>query len=164
MSQSSIVLQALDQLDRIFGAPLIPDPSFLPCMRQAHPRQDDDEPLGLACVPTLLLTVMAVIGVDCVCIVAGTPQARRPATGAFLRAHIADWSRVRHIGGAYSYPTLGARKGDREALAAPVGGRLFFAGEATHPAVNPCLQAALETGARAAAQVAAALQRPHSSL
>ena len=44
MSQSSIVLQALDQLDRIFGALLILDPSFLPCMRQAHPRQDDHEP------------------------------------------------------------------------------------------------------------------------
>ncbi|KAK9823039.1 hypothetical protein WJX81_001999 [Elliptochloris bilobata] len=112
MSESSIVLRALDQLDSIFG----------------------------------------------------TAQARRPATAAFLRAHLADWSRVPHIGGAYSYPSLHARVGDREALAAPVGGALFFAGEATHAAVNPCLQAALETGARAAAQVAAALQRTLSSL
>ena len=94
----------------------------------------------------------------------GTPQVQRPATAAFLRAAVADWARVPHIGGAYSYPALGARAGDREALAAPVGGVLFFAGEATHAAVNPCLQAALETGARAAAQVAAALQRTLSRL
>jgi monoamine oxidase len=38
-----------------------------------------------------------------------------------------------------------------------VAGALFFAGEASHPAVNPCMQAALETGERAAAQVVAAL-------
>ena len=43
----------------------------------------------------------------------------------------------------------------RDALAAPVGSVLFFAGEATHPAVNPCMQAALETGERAAEQVLA---------
>ena len=37
----------------------------------------------------------------------------------------------------------GAEAGDREALAAPCGATVFFAGEATHPAVNPCLQARL---------------------
>ena len=42
-----------------------------------------------------------------------------------------------------------------DALAAPVGNVLYFAGEATHPAVNPCMQAALETGERAAEQVLA---------
>lgn len=47
----------------------------------------------------------------------------------------------------------GAQVGDREALAAPVAGSLFFAGEATHPAINPCLQMALQTGERAAAQL-----------
>ena len=41
----------------------------------------------------------------------------------------------------------------RDALAAPVDSVLFFAGEATHPAINPCMQAALETGERAAQQV-----------
>lgn len=34
----------------------------------------------------------------------------------------------------------GAEPGDREALGAPVDGALFFAGEAAHPAVNPCMQ------------------------
>lgn len=33
---------------------------------------------------------------------------------------------------------------------------MFFAGEATHEAVNPCLQAAIETGVRAAREVAEA--------
>ena len=47
----------------------------------------------------------------------------------------------------------GAHVGDREALAAPVAGTLFFAGEATHPAINPCIQFALQTGEHAAAQV-----------
>jgi len=37
-------------------------------------------------------------------------------------------------------------------------------GEATHPAVNPCMQAALETGQRAATQVTAALTTPSSRL
>ena len=41
---------------------------------------------------------------------------QRPATGAFVRAHVADWSKVPWIGGAYSYPTLGARPGDRLAV------------------------------------------------
>ena len=41
----------------------------------------------------------------------------------------------------------------REDLAEPVGDTIFFAGEATHHAVNPCLQAAAETGRRAATQV-----------
>ena len=90
-----------------------------------------------------------------------------------------DWSQQPYVWGAYSHPSLGARLGDRqatrswlmclgmclssvccrEALGAPVGGRIFFAGEATHPAVNPCLQAAYETGERAARQALVSLQR-----
>lgn len=37
-------------------------------------------------------------------------------------------------------------------------------GEATHSSVNPCVQAALETGERAAAQAAAALNPTSSRL
>ena len=59
---------------------------------------------------------------------AGTPQARRPATAAFLRAHVADWARAPHIGGAYSYPALGARAGDREALGRAGGRRAVLCG------------------------------------
>ncbi|EIE19221.1 amine oxidase [Coccomyxa subellipsoidea C-169] len=89
---------------------------------------------------------------------------KHPATAAFVRAHVEDWSRSPYIGGAYSYPSLGARPGDRESLAASLGDTLFFAGEATHPAVNPCMQAALETGERAAAQVLRASEHVPSKL
>ena len=75
---------------------------------------------------------------------------------AFVSAAVADWSKDPHIRGGYSYPSLGAHPGDRAALAAPVGDTLFFAGEATHPAINPCVQAALETGERAAREVVGA--------
>lgn len=41
---------------------------------------------------------------------------------------------------------------------------LLLAGEATHTSVNPCVQAALETGERAARQVIATLNQPASKL
>lgn len=98
-------------------------------------------------------------GGDC----AGSPEKPRPATAAFLRGHVVDWSRVPYIGGAYTHPSLGARSGDRETLGEPVGRTLFFAGEACHEGVNPCMQAALETGRCAAQQVLAALHTPPQS-
>jgi monoamine oxidase len=97
----------------------------------------------------------------------GTLQDPRPATATFAKASVFDWARHEHALGAYSFPSLGAEDGDREALAAPLAcGAVFFAGEATHAAVNPCMQAALETGDRAAAQVRASMPggRPASRL
>jgi hypothetical protein len=38
-------------------------------------------------------------------------------------------------------------------LAEPIGTTVFFAGEATHAAINPCMQAAMETGSRACTQI-----------
>ena len=90
---------------------------------------------------------------------AGSSAGRHPATSAYVRGHVADWSQERWTQGAYTYPTLGAQEGDRQTLAEPVDGRLFFAGEATHAGINPCLQAAMETGERAAKQVLEALQQ-----
>ena len=84
---------------------------------------------------------------------AGTKQQLHPATSAFLHAHIVDWSREKHIYGAYTYPTLHAQVGDRDVLAEPIGTTVFFAGEATHAAINPCMQAAMETGSRACTQI-----------
>lgn len=46
----------------------------------------------------------------------------------------------KYVRGAYTYPSFGAEEGDRAALAAPVAGRLFFAGEATNESINPCMQ------------------------
>ena len=39
-----------------------------------------------------------------------------------------------------------------------VGDALYFAGEATHEGVNPCIHGAMETGERAAAAVCASLK------
>ena len=86
---------------------------------------------------------------------AGTKQKRYPATSSFLYALVIDWSREKHIYGAYTYPTLHAQVGDRDVLAAPIGKSVFFAGEATHAAINPCMQAAMQTGQRAASEIMA---------
>lgn len=88
----------------------------------------------------------------------GSPDCPRPATDSLVRYVVHDWAKEEWVRGAYSFPSLGAEAGDREALAAPVGGSLFFAGEAAHPDVNPCMQAALDTGGRAAAAALAALR------
>lgn len=72
-----------------------------------------------------------------------------PASTHFVKGYMADWSKDPFILGGYSYPSVGAT-GCRETLAEQVSGRLFFAGEATHHGVNPCLQAAIDSGHRAA--------------
>lgn len=83
----------------------------------------------------------------------GSVPANQPATDALVKSHIADWSKEPYVGGCYSHPSLGAHLGDRLALAESVQGTVFFAGEATHAAVNPCLQAAFETGEQAAREM-----------
>ena len=44
---------------------------------------------------------------------------------------IKDWSKEPFVQGGYSYPMLNGSNLDRIALAAPIGGKIFFAGEAT---------------------------------
>jgi monoamine oxidase len=85
--------------------------------------------------------------------VLGSSGEPAPATAAFVCGAAVDWSKEKFIEGGYSSPSLGARVGDRSLLAAPEGGMLFFAGEHTHPDINPCLHAAMDTGDRVAAQV-----------
>lgn len=63
----------------------------------------------------------------------GNTQQPRPASSAYVKAHIFDWAQEPYVGGAYSYPSLGAQDGDREALAAPVAGTVFFAGRGLLP-------------------------------
>lgn len=58
----------------------------------------------------------------------GSPGQPRPASAAYVKGHVFDWAREPWVGGAYSYPSYGAHEGDRDALAAPVAGTLFFAG------------------------------------
>ena len=85
-----------------------------------------------------------------------------PASTRLRRHAVKHWGTEPYIKGAYSFPAAGVGPLDRRELAAPVAGSLFFAGEATHIGVNPCMQAALETGERAAREVAQNLlaQRP----
>ncbi|RXF72974.1 flavin monoamine oxidase family protein [Hansschlegelia zhihuaiae] len=60
--------------------------------------------------------------------------------------------------GAYSYAVPG-RAADREVLAAPIDGKLFFAGEATSVHDYSTAHGALSTGLRAAEEVLAARRR-----
>ena len=88
-----------------------------------------------------------------------TAACAQPASTAFVRGAAVDWSKKQYFEGAYCSPSLGAKVGDRGLLAQAAGDALLFAGEHTHPGINPCLQAALDTGDRAAAQVVQARQR-----
>mmetsp|Transcript_49305 Transcript_49305/g.130001 ORF Transcript_49305/g.130001 Transcript_49305/m.130001 type:complete len:486 (-) Transcript_49305:73-1530(-) len=97
----------------------------------------------------------------------GSQMEPRPATkaydGAFL---IKDWGQDPHAAGAYTYPSPDAL-GAREVLAHPLAGAdgtplVFFAGEAVHAGVNPCLNAAADTGSAAAAQLLQSLLPPRA--
>ena len=93
----------------------------------------------------------------------GTAADPKPSRGRLTGSYVADWSAEQTVEGAYTYPSFGAM-GSRGVLAAPVGDKLFFAGEATHAGVNPCMQGAMETGLRAAAQVLACERGPRSRM
>ncbi|QIP06678.1 flavin monoamine oxidase family protein [Bradyrhizobium symbiodeficiens] len=69
------------------------------------------------------------------------------------------WGHDPFARGAYSH-ALPGHAGDRAALAAPVDGRLFFAGEATSPNFFTTAHGARDSGERAAKEVLAALLRP----
>ncbi|MDX2286000.1 MAG: NAD(P)/FAD-dependent oxidoreductase [Bacteroidia bacterium] len=78
---------------------------------------------------------------------AGTASSRLEA------AWLQDWGAMPYIRGAYSYPAAGGGLAAREALARPMAGRLFFAGEATSPGHQATVHGALESGYRAAEEV-----------
>lgn len=58
----------------------------------------------------------------------------------------------------YSSPSIGIGPGERQVLSSVDGGVLFFAGEHTNVYVNQALQGSMETGRRAAQDVAAVLK------
>jgi monoamine oxidase len=72
------------------------------------------------------------------------------------------WSHDRFARGSYSYARPGCF-GLRAVLAAPVDGRLFFAGEATSSGFFSTTHGAHETGLRAAAEVTRSLKVPPRS-
>ncbi|MCR9107649.1 FAD-dependent oxidoreductase [Marivita sp. XM-24bin2] len=73
---------------------------------------------------------------------ASAAQTARAPTG-YLRT---NWSRDPFSLGSYSYIARAASRADTHALSHPVANRLYFAGEATHPAYNSTVHAAYETG------------------
>jgi len=76
--------------------------------------------------------------------------------GTVEGARVHRWSNDPFARGAYSFLPVGARLSDRAALAAPVGDRLFFAGEATETrGLSATVAGAIETGVRAAEEVLA---------
>ncbi|HEY1655273.1 MAG TPA: NAD(P)/FAD-dependent oxidoreductase [Candidatus Tumulicola sp.] len=80
------------------------------------------------------------------------------ALDEFLEGAMHDWTRDPFALGAYSYIAAGG-DGARERLAASLDGTLFFAGEAVAGGgQGGTVNGALQTGERAAAQVAAALE------
>lgn len=79
---------------------------------------------------------------------------RKTASRTFERGLVADWGAEPYIQGLYSYPTVRTTEGHREALARPLGGKIFFAGEATNTfGASGTVHGAMETGRRAAREV-----------
>jgi monoamine oxidase len=78
----------------------------------------------------------------------------RIASENFEDAHVADWTTEPFVRGLYSFPLAHTEPRHREALAAPLGGKLFFAGEATDlEGHSGTVHGAIESGRRAAGEV-----------
>lgn len=76
------------------------------------------------------------------------------ASSRWLDAHVMDWAKMPYVRGAYSYPIVGGGIAQREKLAAPVAGKLFFAGEATNAQGHSgTMHGAYESAARAVKEI-----------
>ena len=76
------------------------------------------------------------------------------ASRSFEKGHVADWGADPFVRGLYSYPTTQTTEQDREMLARPLEGRVFFAGEATDTAGHSgTVHGAMATGWRAAREI-----------
>jgi monoamine oxidase len=83
----------------------------------------------------------------------------RAVAAAVEDARVFDWRADPFARGAYSWIPVGGLDAPA-ALAAPVAGRLFFAGEATDMVGDPgTVHGAMTSGTRAAAEIIAALKR-----
>lgn len=67
-----------------------------------------------------------------------------------IATHVTHWTLDPLAGGSYSYLPVGASFDDMRALAAPVSGRVLFAGEATEPDYYQTAHGALMSGLREA--------------
>jgi monoamine oxidase len=80
-----------------------------------------------------------------------------PATSSFLGAKVVNWGEEPYIWGGYCYPLVGNEAGSNAAMAQSIDNVLFFAGEHTHTDAGATMQAAYDTGSRAAAEIAGTL-------
>ena len=87
-----------------------------------------------------------------------TNNIRRDTADNSLVFTMKDWTKDPLIKGGFSYPLPGGSNADRTALAAPVGDKLFFAGEATDDKGEyGTVSGALNSGERAAFEVIEAI-------
>lgn len=70
-----------------------------------------------------------------------------------VRYQVSRWHSDPYSYGSYSFMAVGAAENAREALAQPVDGRLFFAGEATSTTSPATVRGAYESGIRAAQEI-----------
>jgi|EP00979_Chaetoceros_neogracilis_P015326 monoamine oxidase len=74
---------------------------------------------------------------------------------AYVSTIMFDWGDIETIKGGYIYPKVGITKKNFYEMASPIGNVLYFAGEATNTGACCTVQAAMETGERAAKEVLA---------
>lgn len=83
-----------------------------------------------------------------------------PQPEAYVRT---GWQNDPFTQGSYTFDKVGQQPHHRHTLARPVGDRLFFAGEATHPRFYSTAHGAYETGIRAAQEIAQAQRKSEIS-
>jgi monoamine oxidase len=74
-------------------------------------------------------------------------------TPAPIAAQITRWRSDPYAGGAYSFNAVGSTPAMRDTLAAPLAGKLFFAGEATSRQHFATVHGAYLSGLRAAREM-----------
>jgi monoamine oxidase len=78
---------------------------------------------------------------------------REELENAYVSSVMFDWGDVETIRGGYMYPKVGITKEHFQQMAQSIGNVLYFAGEATNTGACCTVQAAMETGKRAANEV-----------
>ena len=93
-------------------------------------------------------------GVAAMSVASTASWAKAVPNSAGLTGYIrTNWSEDPLSYGSYSYVAKGTSAEEYRALAEPIGGKVFFAGEATHQRYNSTVHAAYETGLSVAEEV-----------
>lgn len=79
-----------------------------------------------------------------------------PATASFVDYYFYDWGSNPFVRGCYASPVVNSYA-MAEKLAEPIENELFFAGEATNTKGMSTVQSAIDSGKRAAKEIAAIL-------